>query len=250
MRPLRVTIWNEYLHELQHDAVRAIYPEGIHGALRRIVEERCEGATVRTATLRERDHGLSDELLAQTDVMFWWGHKAHAEVSDGWAAKVHGAVLSGMGFVALHSAHFAKPFKRLMGTNCSLRWREADEKERMWNLAPAHPIMAGVPDHFELAQEEMYGERFDVPEPDELLMLSWFQGGDVFRSLCTWRRGHGRVVYFRPGHETYPSYHDANVRTIVANAAGWARRRITRPGEVAPRVEALEHVPNPGKEHI
>jgi trehalose utilization protein len=205
---------------------------------------------VTTATLREPDHGLSDELLASTDVMLWWGHKAHAEVSDAWVEKVHAAVLSGMGFVALHSAHVAKPFKRLMGTHCSLRWREADEKERLWNLQPAHPIMEGVPDQFELAHEEMYGERFDIPEPDELLMLSWFQGGDVFRSLCTWQRGHGRVVYFRPGHETYPTYHDPQVRTIIANAALWARRRITRSSAKSPSVTALETVPNPTKEHI
>jgi trehalose utilization protein len=250
MPPLHVTIWNEYLHELQHDVVAALYPEGIHGTLRRVVEERWHDAVVRTATLREADHGLSDELLAATDVMFWWGHQAHAEVSDAWAAKVQAAVLAGMGLVVLHSAHFAKPFKRLMGTHCSLRWREADEKERLWSLQPAHPILAGVPDAFELAQEEMYGERFDVPEPDELLMVSWFQGGDVFRSLCTWRRGHGRVVYFRPGHETYPTYHDRHVRTILANAALWARRRIARDDATCPRVEALESVPNPTKEHI
>jgi trehalose utilization protein len=137
-----------------------------------------------------------------------------------------------------------------MGTHGSLRWREADEKERLWNLVPGHPILEGIPDHFELEHEEMYGERFDVPEPDELLMLSWFQGGDVFRSLCTWRRGHGRVVYFRPGHETYPTYHHPHVRTIVANAARWAGRRVTRDARRSPQVEALESVPNPTKEHI
>jgi trehalose utilization protein len=250
MQPLRVTIWNEYLHELEHDSVAAIYPDGIHGALQQLFLQRWSDAVVTTATLREPDHGLSDELLASTDVMLWWGHKAHAEVSDAWVEKVHAAVLSGMGFVALHSAHVAKPFKRLMGTHCSLRWREADEKERLWNLQPAHPIMDGVPDQFELAHEEMYGERFDIPEPDELLMLSWFQGGDVFRSLCTWQRGHGRVVYFRPGHETYPTYHDPQVRTIIANAALWARRRITRSSAKSPSVTALETVPNPTKEHI
>jgi trehalose utilization protein len=250
MRPLRVTIWNEYLHELQSDVVAAIYPDGIHGALRDAILEGAEDALVTTATLRERDHGLSDDLLAETDVMLWWGHLAHAEVSDAWAAKVHAAVLSGMGLVVLHSAHVSKPFTRLMGTHGSLRWREADEKERLWNLQPSHPILEGIPDHFELAQEEMYGERFDVPEPDELLMLSWFQGGDVFRSLCTWQRGHGRVVYFRPGHETYPTYHDPHVRSIVANAARWAGRRITRANAKSPQVEALEAVPHPTKEHV
>jgi trehalose utilization protein len=250
MPGLRVTIWNEYLHELEHEQVGAIYPDGIHVALKAAVEAAVEGAVVRTATLREPDHGLSQALLDDTDVMVWWGHKAHAEVADLWAERVHQAVLSGMGLVVLHSGHFSKPFKRVIGTNGSLRWREADEKERLWALEPSHPILEGVPEHFELEQEEMYGERFDIPHPDELLMLSWFQGGDVFRSLCTWRRGHGRVVYFRPGHETYPTYHHPIVRRIVANACAWARRRVTISTVKAPQVVALEQVPNPTKEHV
>jgi len=250
MPPLRVTIWNEYLHEMTHDVVAAIYPSGIHGALGDAVLALHPDAEVRVATLREPSHGLSEELLAWSDVMLWWGHLAHAEVDDVWAERVHQAVLAGMGFVSLHSAHFAKPFKRLMGSNCSLRWREADEKERVWVLQPGHPIMAGLPDHFELPQEEMYGERFDVPEPDELLALSWFQGGDIFRSVCTWRRGHGRVVYVRFGHETYPTYHDPNVRAIVAQAAEWARRRVRRSTVSCAQATALESVPNPTKEHI
>jgi len=250
MEPLRVTIWNEYLHELEHDVVARIYPDGIHGALASAVREHYPDAVVRTATLRAPDHGLSQALLDDTDVLVWWGHKAHAEVSDAWAEAVHRAVLAGMGLVVLHSGHFSKPFKRVLGTHCSLTWREADEKERLWAVEPAHPILAGVPHMFELPQEEMYGERFDVPPPDELLMLSWFQGGEVFRSLCTWRRGYGSVVYFRPGHETYPTYHHEHVRRIVANACAWARRRVTIDASKAPMVAALEPVPNEGKEHI
>ncbi len=250
MEPLRVTVWNEYLHELEHEVVGNLYPEGIHGALAGAVQEHHPTAEVATATLRQPDHGLSDELLARSDVLVWWGHKAHAEVSDEWAAKVHRAVLSGLGLIVLHSAHFSKPFKLTMGTHCSLKWREADEKERLWNLQPSHPVLEGIPEMFELAQEEMYGERFDVPEPDELLMLSWFQGGEVFRSLCTWRRGHGRVVYFQPGHETYPTYHHPFVRRIVANACAWARRRVSLDSAKAPMTAALESVPNEGKEHV
>ncbi|MBW6454486.1 MAG: ThuA domain-containing protein [Trueperaceae bacterium] len=250
MAPLKVTIWNEYLHELEHEVVGRIYPDGIHGALKGAVLERHPDALVRTATLRQPDHGLSDELLSDTDVLFWWGHKAHAEVSDAWAAKVHEAVLQGMGLVVLHSGHFSKPFKRVLGSHASLLWREADEKERLWNLQPSHPILEGVPAYFELEQEEMYGERFDVPTPDELLMISWFQGGEVFRSLCTWRRGHGQVVYFRPGHETFPTYHHPLVRRIVANAAAWARRRVTMDASKCFQSRELEPVPNPTKEHI
>lgn len=249
MSDVRVVIWNEYLHEVEIPEVAELYPTGIHGTLRDAFEER-GGFEVRTATLREPQHGLSPGLLAETDVLLWWGHKAHAEVADATAAMVHDAVLSGMGLVVLHSAHMSKPFQRTLGTHGTLRWREADEKERLWNLRPDHPILAGIPDQITLEQEEMYGERFDVPEPDELLMLSWFQGGEVFRSLCTWRRGLGRVVYFRPGHEAYPTYHHADIRSIVVQAGAWAAARVRRDASACTNPAAFEPVPNPTKEHI
>ncbi|MEX2540876.1 MAG: ThuA domain-containing protein [Trueperaceae bacterium] len=246
---LNVTVWNEFLHERENDVVRSLYPDGMHRILAEAIEEQL-GADVRTATLEEPEHGLDDDVLGATDVLVWWGHKAHARVSDELVAKVQQRVLAGMGLVVLHSGHFSKVFQRVLGTNCSLKWREADEKERLWSLEPSHPILAGVPERFELEQEEMYGERFDVPPPDELLMISWFQGGEVFRSLCTWQRGHGRVVYFRPGHETYPTYYNRHVQRIVANSCDWARRRVSIETAKAPNTEALEPVPNPGKEHI
>ncbi len=247
---MRVTVFNEYLHEVEAESVRSVYPDGIHAALASAVREHVPGAEVRAATLREPDHGLSQDVVDSTDVLLWWGHKAHAEVSDEVAERVQRAVLAGMGLVVLHSGHYSKPFVRLMGTHGSLKWREADEKERLWNLQPGHPVLEGVPEHFELEREEMYGERFDVPDPDELLMISWFQGGEVFRSLMTWRRGHGRVVYFRPGHETYPTYHHPLVRRIVANAAAYAAARTRRDDSQSPNAAALEDVPNPGKEPV
>ncbi len=247
--PTRVLIWNEYLHEIENDGVAALYPNGIHGALADAFGER-GGFAVETATLREPDHGLSEARLADTDVLLWWGHKAHAEVSDEAARMVHEAVLSGMGLVVLHSGHMSKVFQRTLGTHGTLRWREADEKERLWNLRPDHPILEGIPEYVELAQEEMYGERFDVPEPDELLMLSWFQGGEVFRSVATWRRGLGRVVYVRPGHETYPTYHDPHIRRIVVQAGAWAAARVRQDARRCTNPASLEPVPNPGKEHI
>lgn len=249
MSQVKVTIWNEFLHERENAAVQAIYPKGIHQAIAEGMRAFGDFA-ITTATLEEPEHGLSEAVLAATDVLIWWGHKAHGAVSDAVVDKVHQQVLSGMGLIALHSGHFSKIFQRVLGTNCSLSWREADEKERLWNLEPAHPIMEGIPPYFELAQEEMYGERFDVPKPDELLMISWFQGGEVFRSVCTWQRGHGRVVYIRPGHETYPTYHNPHVLRLIANAARWARRRVAIDTRNAPNVKALEPVPNPGKEHI
>jgi trehalose utilization protein len=247
--PIHVTIWNEYLHEVENEVVRDLYPQGIHTAIAEgitpLVDVSCRGAT-----LAEPEHGLSAEVLMKTDVLIWWGHKAHDRVVDNVVERVYQHVLSGMGLIVLQSGHLSKIFRRVMGANCSLKWREADEKERIWNLAPAHPIMEGIGDYFELPQEEMYGERFDVPEPEELLMISWFQGGEVFRSGCTWRRGHGRIFYFRPGHETYPTYHNDNVLRVIANACVWARRRVTIDTRDAPNAAPLEPVPHAGKDPI
>ncbi len=216
----RVTVWNEYRHEHANPAVAAIYPRGIHEAL--AAPLRAVGLDVATATLDEPEHGLSTSRLAKTDVLVWWGHKAHGEVADEIVERVHARVLEGMGLVALHSAHFSKIFKKLMGTGCDLKWREAGERERLWVVDPTHPIVAGCPEVITLPQEEMYGEHFDIPPPDELFLLSWFQGGEVFRSGCTWRRGQGRIAYLRPGHETYPTYHDAEIQMLILNAVRWA----------------------------
>lgn len=247
---MRVTVFNEFLHELENEVVSSIYPDGLHLTLAEALTS-LTGAEVRTATLREPEHGLSQAVLDATDVLLWWGHKAHDEVADEVAERVRRAVLAGMGLVVLHSGHLSKPFLRLLGSHGSLKWREADEKERLWNLAPAHPIMDGIGDYIELQQEEMYGERFDVPDPDELLMISWFQGGEVFRSLMTWRRGHGRVVYFRPGHETYPTYHHPEVQRVIANAARYAANRFRRDDSASPNTPvALESVPHAGKAPI
>jgi trehalose utilization protein len=242
MRKINVTIWNEYLHELKRPAIAEVYPTGIHGALAEGLGVH-DDFTVRTATLAEPLHGLTDEVLESTDVMIWWGHMGHHLVDDAIVAKVQQQVLSGMGLIVLHSGHYSKIFRRLMGTNCSLLWREANEKERLWNLEPGHPIMEGMPPYFELAAEEMYGERFDVPTPDELLMVSWFQGGEVFRSCATWRRGHGKVVYFRPGHEEYPTYRNEHVLRVIANSCRWSARSIRVSTDDAPNSPALEWVP-------
>jgi len=175
-------------------------------------------------------------------VLIWWGHMAHGEVADEIAARVQARVLEGMGLIALHSAHYAKVFKRLLGTTCSLKWREATDKERLWNLRPSHPITLGIGDYFEIPMEEMYGEPFGIPEPDELLFISWFTGGEVFRSGATWQRGNGRIFYFRPGHETYPTYHQKEVQTVIANAVRWAKPTVCIPDD-CPNSPALEPLP-------
>lgn len=218
---IRVTVWNEGRHEQSSPEVQAIYPKGIHTAIADYLN-RQTGISARTATLDEPAHGLTPEVLDNTDVLTWWGHMAHGDVQDEIVDLVQQRVLAGMGIIFLHSAHFSKPFRRLMGTSCQLLWREANEKERLWVTNRAHPITQGLGEYFELPHEEMYGELFDIPQPDDLVLISWFQGGEVFRSGCCWNRGNGRVFYFRPGHETHPTYYDANVMTVITNAVRWA----------------------------
>lgn len=223
-RVQRVTIWNEFIHERTKPEVRELYPDGIHATIKHaLLETLGERFEIGCASLHEPEHGLTDEVLESTDVMLWWGHAAHDQVDDAIVAKVHKRVLAGMGLIVLHSGHASKIFQRLMGTTCMLRWRDAGELERLWVVAPGHPILAGIDQpYFELPVAEMYGEHFDIPEPDELLLISWFEGGEVFRSGCTFRRGQGRIFYFRPGHETFPIYHNVNVQRIIANAVVWA----------------------------
>jgi trehalose utilization protein len=181
-----------------------------------------EAVGVRTATLEQPEHGLTDDVLDNTDVLTWWGHTAHERVADAIVEKVHSRVLTGMGLVVLHSGHFSKIFKRLMGTTCALRWREADDREVVWTVNPAHPIAAGLPAAFIVPRQEMYGEYFDIPQPDELVFISSYTGGEVFRSGCCFTRGSGRIFYFSPGHETYPVYHQSEIQRVIANAVRWA----------------------------
>lgn len=218
---INVTVWNENRHEQKNPKVREIYPNGIHGTIAAFIEN--ETVSVKTATLDEQEHGLTDDVLDQTDVLIWWGHLAHDEVQDEIVQKVKQRVLDGMGLIVLHSAHFSKIFKELMGTSCDLKWREADEKERIWVVDPSHPIVEGIGEYIEMDKEEMYGEHFDIPAPDQLILVSWFEGGEVFRSGCTYSRGNGKIFYFRPGHETYPTYHHLDVQKIITNAVHWAK---------------------------
>ena len=216
----RVTVWAEYRQERSDPAVAAVYPDGIHSAVAAGLRD--AGFDVRTATLDEPEHGLTEEVLAATDVLTWWGHAAHGEVEDSIVDRVQRRVLDGMGLIVLHAGHHSKIFRRLMGTTADLHWREAGERERIWVVDRAHPIAEGLGESFVLDEEEMYGEPFDVPAPDQLVLISWFQGGEVFRSGCCWARGRGRVFYFRPGHETHPTYFQPMVRMVIANAVRWA----------------------------
>jgi trehalose utilization protein len=235
---LQVTVWSEFRHELRNPKVAALYPQGMHETIARFLRAQPDLA-VRTATLDQPEHGLTEEVLNHTDVLTWWGHLAHAEVADAVVARVQRRVLEGMGLIVLHSGHYSKIFKALMGTTCSLKWREANDKERLWTVMPGHPIAEGLGESFEIAAEEMYGEPFGIPTPDELIFISWFTGGEVFRSGCTWRRGHGRVFYFRPGHETYPTYDHPQVQRVIINGVRWARPTVRIP-DAAPSVAPME----------
>lgn len=237
-RKIRVTVWNEFRHERNKESVKAIYPDGIHETIAAHLRKEPD-FEVRTATLDEPEHGLPQSVVDETDVLFWWGHGYHREVSDEVVDRLHKAVLDGMGLVALHSAHYSKIFKRLMGTTCSLKWREAGDNERIWVVEPGHPIAEGLPEAIELEKEEMYGERFDIPEPDTLVFISWFKGGEVFRSGCCYHRGNGKIFYFRPGHETHPTYHHPDIAKVLVNAARWAAR-VSGPKITWDRVEPLE----------
>ncbi len=221
-RPVHVTVWHEFRHEKKDPEVARLYPRGMHEAIASHLRKSAD-LKVATATLDQPEHGLSVDVLNNTDVLTWWGHSAHKEVDDAIVEKVHAQVLAGMGIIVLHSGHFSKIFKRLMGTTCNLKWREdPTEREILWITRPGHAIVRGLDDHFILPHEEMYGEHFDIPEPECTFMVSSFTGGEVFRSGCTWTRGAGKVVYFRPGHETFPTYHDANVLRVIENACRWA----------------------------
>lgn len=246
---IKVTIWNEYVQEQldykrfsfqsgwqcspadwEHIAenarrIRSIHPGGIHETLKALVQEDGDIQVRHIATLEMEQCGLTEEVLDDTDVLIWWSHIAQGEVPDEIAARVQSHVQRGMGLIVLHSGHMCKPMQRLLGTSCTLRWREGDT-ERLWCVNPSHPIAMGVPECVELTEEEMYGEFFDIPAPDELVFLGNFGGGEVFRSGCVWNRGYGKFFYFQPGHETCPSYHNEHIRTIIRNAV----RYVARPG--------------------
>ena len=221
MNPIRLTIWSEFRHERHNPAIAKVYPDGMHNALAGGLAP--YGFEITTATLDEPEHGLTQAALDDTDVLTWWGHIAHEEVSDEIVDRVQERVLNGMGLVVLHSGHLSKIFRRLMGTGCMLNWREADEKERIWTVDPSHPICEGLPPCIEIEEAEMYGEHFDIPPPDTLVFISWFEGGEVFRSGCCYQRGQGKIFYFRPGHETYPMYYRDDIRRVIANAVNWAK---------------------------
>lgn len=226
---IHVTVWNEYLHEQQDESVRAIYPDGIHNTIARFLGTD-DHLKICTATLQEPEHGLTQDVLDQTDVLLWWGHIGHEMVDDEIVERVHQAVLDGMGLIVLHSGHASKIFQRICGAaSHKLSWLEPNVGERVFVVNPAHPIAAGIPQYFEVPKTEVYSEYFNIPAPDSLIFLSWYPTGDVFRSGFTYERGKGKIFYFSPGHETYPIYEQPEIQTVIHNAVYWAARTPNSP---------------------
>ena len=148
---------------------------------------------VKTATLKEPEHGLTQEVLDNTDVLIWWGHMAHDQVQDEIVDRVHQRIQDGMGLIVLHSGHASKIFRKVCGTNSGyLKWREDGEKEILWVIDPSHPIVEGLDEKIIIPHEEMYGERFNIPQPDELVFISWFEGGEVFEAAAATTEGRGK----------------------------------------------------------
>jgi trehalose utilization protein len=241
-KPIRVTVWNEYTEEQKRKDVADIYPEGLHKTIADFLN-RDKDISAGVSVIGDPEQGLTAEILDQTDVLIWWGHLYHNLVDDRAVQRVIDRVQRGMGAIFLHSAHKSKPFMGLIGTSGRLSWREAGERSRVWTASPAHPIAAGIPETFLLEHEEMYSEPFGIPEPECTVFLSWFQGGNVFRSGVTFQREYGRVFYFQPGHETYPAYHNENIQRVIVNAVKWARPLIRVADRDCPQVpEALERL--------
>ncbi len=221
-----VTIWNEFIHEQSDteygERCRKHYPKGIHAYLKKVLGTSMKDCKIRAVSLDMPENGLPDKVLNSTDVLVWWGHRAHDQVPDALVDKIQARVLGGMGLIVLHSGHLAKIFRRMLGTGCTLNWRAIGERERVWTCDPSHPIAVGIPASFALEQTEMYGEPFGIPNEAHIVFMSWYAGGNVFRSGVTLARGLGKIFYFSPGHETYPIYHDVNVQRVIENGIRWA----------------------------
>ena len=235
---VRVTVWNEFFHEQNHEPSKKAYPNGIHNVIADFLK--CDDITVRTATLQDEECGLTEEVLNETDVLIWWGHMKHDLVPDEVALRVTNHVLRGMGLIVLHSAHHSKPFKLLLGTSCNLSWREDTDLERIWTVNPAHPIAQGIGPYFELEHEEVYCEPFGIPTPDEGIFLGWYEGGEAFRSGCTFHRENGKIFFFQPGHETFNSFYNENVRTVIRNAVRWAAPTYRVEKLTCPNIKPIE----------
>lgn len=213
---IHAAVWSE------ETAPQDVYPNDVNSTIAEHLNEHAD-IVAKAVSIDHAEQGVSTELLDWCDVLLWWGHLRHDDVSDTTVDRVERYVRErGVGYIGLHSGHYARPFKRLIGTSGDLgSVRDEGETEQIEVVSPSHPIAAGIND-FSLPQVEMFGEPYDIPEPDDVIFESNFANGGEFRSGVTFTFGAGRGFYFRPGHEEYRIYHDLTVRTILANATRWA----------------------------
>jgi trehalose utilization protein len=223
-----VVVWSE------GTAPKNIYPKDINGAIADGLKTGLRNWDVVVANLKDADQGLPDELLKKADVLVWWGHQKHGDVKDELVAKIVKRVKEeGMGFIALHSAHFAKPNKALMGTACSWGAYVGDGKTLKITVKDSkHPIARGVDAEFTVENDERYGDPYAVPTPQAVVFegVATLKDGKTDKSQIglAWEVGKGRMFYFQAGHETNPIYFDKNVQRIMANAVRWAGSRRQR----------------------
>jgi trehalose utilization protein len=218
-----VVVWSE------GTAPKSVYPNDINGAVAEGLKD-LSGWEVVKAGLSDPDQGLPDKLLQRADVLIWWGHQKHGDVKDELVDKIVKRVKEdGMGFIALHSSHFAKPNKKLMGTACSWKAYVLDSTTlKITVKSPDHPIAKGIKD-FTIDHSERYSDPYAVPTPKAVVFegtASLKKGGtDTSQIGLTWEIGKGKVFYFQAGHETNPVFMDPNVRQIMSNAVQWAAKQ-------------------------
>ena len=267
--PLKVLVWDE-----QQEAQKKAYENFLGNHIAEHLKKQ-PGLALRSVSINESQQGLSDENLEWAEAILWWGHVRHKDVDDAAVGKVIARLKAGKcGLVAIHSAHWSKPFKAAMWErhqqdvlsripaadrgsvilktlpkeggadvartemrdgkieitlvvpNCGLgSWRADGAPSHVEVKAPDHPIAKGVPARFDVKQTEMYNEPFTVPAPDTVVFAESWDKGEKFRAGCCWKVGEGRVFYFRPGHETYPVFHQPETLQIAHNAALWVGKR-------------------------
>jgi len=273
--PIRVLVWDE-----QQPEQKQAYGDKFLGQTIAAHLESLPNITVKSVGLADPEQGLSDATLDATDVLIMWCHRRVKEQDDKRAEAVVERVLAGkLSLVALHSAHWAKPFVRLMQERAKadaiLEVPEADRATAKWvyvnespyqrivkagdrvtprvdklegnvyrltlpqcvfpawradgapshvtTLLPKHPLAAGLREKWDIPQTEMYGGTFHVPKPDEVVFQEDWDKGESFTSGSVWNVGKGKVFYFRPGHETYPIYKQAEPLRVIENAVRWLK---------------------------
>lgn len=200
-----------------------VYPDGIRAVIADALK--ADGIDTRTRSIEDKQQGVIDADLAWADVLLWWGHLKHDEITDETVDRIEDAVREdGLGFISLHSSHYARPFKRLVDASGDLgEYRfDDDESESVGVVAADHPIAEGV-DDFTIPEAEMFGDPFDVPEPETVVLHSMYSNGDEeMDSGITFQFGEGRGFYLRSGHEEFEIYYMNEIQQILVNATRWA----------------------------